>query len=419
MRDAVAAMATTIDACVSASVWSLPDPELIASLDAVHQAQQRLAAVQLTLVRELDARGVAVTQGASSTPVWLRERLRMSIRSAHRLVRLAAALDRAPGVLREALAAGAVTVEQAQVIAAAVTALPDEVGSAVLDKATATLVDLAGQHEPRTLGGLGERILAVVAPEAAEEAERQALERAERRAFRDRYLSLTDTGDGAVRIHGRLGTEAAATVRAALDPLCVPGRLTAAGDERTPGQRRADALVEVCRLAMHTATLPDNGGDRPQVVLTVGYDVLLRQLGAAQLDTGQRLSAETARRLACDATILPAVLDGAGQPLDLGRQRRLVTGALRRVLVLRDGGCAFPGCDRPPRWCDAHHLVHWSAGGLTSLANCALLCGFHHRLIHHSDWTIHIGHDGRPEFIPPAWIDPTQQPRRNTYHRRQ
>ena len=128
--------------------------------------------------------------------------------------------------------------------------------------------------------------------------------------------------------------------------------------------------------------LPDNGGDRPQVVVTVPFDPLRRAFGAGVIDTGDRLSADAARRLACDARILPAVLDGAGQPLDLGRERRLFTGPLRRALVLRDGGCAFPGCDRPPRWCDGHHVIHWADGGATSLANAVLLCGHHHRLIH-------------------------------------
>ncbi|HZN20175.1 MAG TPA: DUF222 domain-containing protein, partial [Micromonosporaceae bacterium] len=152
-----------------------------------------------------------------------------------------------------------------------------------------------------------------------------------------------------------------------------------------------------------------------QVVVTVDYDLLTRQLGPGLLDTGQNLSPQTVRRLACDARVLPAVLDGAGQPLDLGRQRRLVTGALRRALVLRDGGCAFPGCDRPARWCQGHHVQSWADGGPTRLSNIALICTFHHRLLHHGGWSVHIAPDGRPEFTPPTWVDPAQRPRRNHY----
>jgi hypothetical protein len=210
--------------------------------------------------------------------------------------------------------------------------------------------------------------------------------------------------------------EQAAVVQAALDPLCGPQ----AADDRSAGQRRADALEEVCRLALHTTELPDNGGDRPQVVVTTEFDVLAGRLGVGRLDTGERLSPSAVRVLCCDAMLLPAVLGTAGQPLDLGRERRLFTGALRRALVLRDGGCAFPGCDRPPRWCQGHHVVPWQDGGATCLDNAVLICGFHHRLIHEpGGWSVFIAPDGRPTFVPPRWFDPQQHPRRNRYHRRE
>ena len=344
MRVATAMIAEAVDVCAATAVWALGDGELVEALDELHVVQQRLAAVNLALARELDGRGLAVAQGASSTAVWLRERMRMSISAARRLVELAAALDAGPAVVRDGLAAGAVTVEQAQVIIQAVAALPAEAGPAVTDKAAATLVDYARDYEPVALRRLGERILQVVAPDMAEQVELAALARAEQRAHRDRHFTLSDAGKGAVRLSGRLGAEAAAVVRAALEPLCRP----VPGDERTPGQRRADALEDICRLALSTDELPDHGGDRPQVVVTVGYDTLVRQLGPGLLDTGETLSPEAVRRLACDAQIVPAVLDGTGQPLDLGRQRRLVTGALRRALVLRDGGCSFPAATDQP-----------------------------------------------------------------------
>ena len=411
MRVVSAMIAQAVEACAGTAVWGLSDGELVAGLDELWVAQRRLAAVHLALVREVDGRGLAVAQGASSTVVWLRERMRMSAGAARRLVELAAAVDAGPAVVREGLAAGVLSLEQAQVVTRAVAVLPAEVGPAVVDKAAAALVGYAGEYEPVALRRLGERILQVVAPEVAEQVEAAALGRAERRADRDRFLTLSDGGDGAVRLSGRLGAEAAAVVRAALEPLCRP----LPGDTRTPAQRRADALTDICRLALATAELPDQGGEPPQVVVTVDYDLLARQLGPGLLDTGETLSPEAVRRLACDARVLPAVLDGAGQPLDLGRQRRLVTGALRRALVLRDGGCAFPGCDRPARWCQGHHVRSWVDGGPTCLSNVVLICTFHHRLLHHGGWSVHIAPDGRPEFTPPTWADPTQQPRRNHY----
>ncbi|WP_432417593.1 DUF222 domain-containing protein [Actinoplanes solisilvae] len=142
-------------------------------------------------------------------------------------------------------------------------------------------------------------------------------------------------------------------------------------------------------------------------------------LSSGITDTGIRLSASTVRRLACEARILPAVLGGHSQVLDLGRSRRLARGALRRALHIRDRGCAFPDCDRPPRWTDVHHLVSWINGGLTCLDNTVLLCRAHHRLIHHptAGWQVRLGADGHPVFIPPSSIDPLRRPLRNLYHR--
>jgi hypothetical protein len=277
------------------------------------------------------------------------------------------------------------------------------------------------------LGRLGQRIFEVVAPDEAGKQALDELERAERRAWHDRGLWLTDVaGTSRVRLTGWLDQDGAASVRAALDPLSAPRTMRRAGndtdgdDTRSPAQRRVDALVEVCRLASACGQLPDNGGDRPQVVVTIDFESLRQQVGTGTFDDGSHLSPAAARRLACDAGIIPAVLGTASQTLDLGRQTRLATGPLRRALVLRDRGCAFPGCDRPPRWTDAHHIVHWSDGGPTDLGNLALLCGHHHRLIHHSEWQIRINpKDGLPEFTPPAYIDADQRPRRNKNHRRE
>ncbi|MEV0271577.1 DUF222 domain-containing protein [Hamadaea sp. NPDC050747] len=189
-------------------------------------------------------------------------------------------------------------------------------------------------------------------------------------------------------------------------------------DLRSAGARRADALVELCQRILNAAELPDNGGEKPHLTVTLPWDALQAKVGAGLLDTGDLLTPETVRRLACDAMIIPAVLGGDGQILDLGRARRLIDGPLRRALVLRDRGCAFPGCDRPPQWCHGHHLKAWADGGNTCLANSVLLCGFHHREIHHGHWEVRIRPDGFPEFLPPTFIDPQRRPVRNTLHRR-
>ncbi|NUR70997.1 MAG: DUF222 domain-containing protein, partial [Hamadaea sp.] len=189
-------------------------------------------------------------------------------------------------------------------------------------------------------------------------------------------------------------------------------------DLRSAGARRADALIELCERILHAGELPDNGGQKPHLTVTLPWEQLKAKVGAGLLDTGDLLTPETVRRLACDAVIIPAVLGGDGQVLDVGRARRLIDGPLRRALVLRDRGCAFPGCDRPPQWCDGHHVQAWADGGTTCLANSVLLCGFHHREIHHGHWQVRIRTDGFPEFLPPAFIDPFRRPVQNTLHRR-
>jgi len=188
-------------------------------------------------------------------------------------------------------------------------------------------------------------------------------------------------------------------------------------DARTPQQRLADALVEAGERLLAQGGLPASGGERPQLVVTLDYDRLAAGLGSGTLTRGEEITPSAIRRLACDAGIIPAVLGTRGQVLDLGRSARTASPAQRRALTLRDGGCAFPGCDRPPGWTQAHHLQYWEHFGPTDLENLVALCGFHHRLVHEENWEIAPPKDGiRPLFTPPAWIDPQRRPRRNHFH---
>jgi hypothetical protein len=395
--------------------WAMSGPELVAALDEAHALRVEVDALMLRLLRQIDVEKTASAVSASSTGVWYRNRHRVGIGGAHRLVRVAKRVAAAPDVLGEAVAFGAVNLDQADVVTYALARIPREVGVEIREQAAAALVELCAELDPDQLKQVGARILSLVAPEVADELDRKAMERDEAQARRERYFTLVPDGVG-VRLSGRLTPEGAAVVRAAIDPLCTP----TSHDGRSPEQRRADALVDVCRLALATTDLPENGGDRPQVVVNLDFDILKQELGAGTLDNGDRITPEAARRVACDAGLIPMVLNGHGVPLDVGRTRRLVTGGLRRALMARDRGCCFPGCDRDTRWTDAHHIVPWSHGGPTSLENTLLVCGFHHDQLHEPDgWTVFIDPDGRPTFIPPTRVDPLQRPRRNRYHRRQ
>ena len=119
--------------------------------------------------------------------------------------------------------------------------------------------------------------------------------------------------------------------------------------------------------------------------------------------------------LADQADIYTIRLDTHGAILDYGCTRRLAYPAQRRALTARDKGCTFPGCTRPASWCQVDHVIPWYLGGPTNLDNLHLLCGFHHREYEKRGWTVHIRH-GIVEWTPPAWLDPTRTPRRNTAH---
>ena len=242
------ALGRVLDECLAEPVWAKPESPVVDELDQLLIAAQKIAAATLARVREVDGRGLAVAEGATSTLSWLRDRHRISGGAASRLVKLARAVD-VDSPTQEALAAGAVNVEQAHIITDAVAKLPAEHRKAGEEH----LLGEAATFGPRELGRLGQRIFEVVAPEQADK----------------------------------------------------------------------QALAEVERA------------------------------------------------------------------------------------------------ERPPRWTDAHHIVHWSSGGPTDLDNLVLLCGHHHRLIHHSDWQVKINsRDGLPEFTPPAYVDADRRPRRNKYHRR-
>ncbi|MGB8258370.1 MAG: DUF222 domain-containing protein, partial [Pseudonocardiaceae bacterium] len=177
-----------------------------------------------------------------------------------------------------------------------------------------------------------------------------------------------DRRDGRLGLEGYLEPEHRAAVRSLIEQLAAP-RPAIAGipDPRTGPQRNADALLEVCGLARAAQDCPSTAGEPPHLTVTIDWEALRTGLGVATLDYGTLISASDARRWACDAKIIPVVLGGRSEPLDVGRALRTVPLSVRRALVARDRGCAFPGCDRPPGMCQAHHCRHWIDNGETSV----------------------------------------------------
>ena len=183
-----------------------------------------------------------------------------------------------------------------------------------------------------------------------------------------------------------MNPEARAVVEAAINAASAPQVVDGIPDTRTVDQRRGDALLGVCRRATVATSMVTRAGAKATVLVTIGLDDLRDRTRPGVLvggvDGGTVLGPETVRRLACDANILPAVLGGSGQILDLGGYRRAFTSAQVRALWLRDRHCTFPGCTVPGTWADAHHLWHWADGGPTDLDNGTLLCGRHHTIVH-------------------------------------
>jgi hypothetical protein len=424
--DGLEPLVAAVEALAAQDLAALPDSEAAQRVLALRRLLDRLEGQWLRELAAVDGRGAAgAEQGvaADATAGWLRARLRAGGGTCRGWVRTARALFRGPlpGTGR-ALAAGELSVAHAAVIAHGTHHLL----STTAAQAEPVLLEVARRLDPPTLRKVVHHLAEVADPETAQEQSQHQHER--------RGLWVSPTLEGMVAIDGLLDPEAGETLLTALEPLARP---TTADDTRNGSQRRADALTELARRALEGGRLPQTGGVRPQVTVTVDLASLLGHpdLPGAEGDWTGPLPAETARRLACDATLtravvtrrhahgdtgdpgdpgdlaarlraaitlLPPALGGAPpEPLELGRTTRVISATQRRALAVRDGGCVFPGCDRPLAWCDAHHLRHWLHGGPTDLANLVLLCRAHHRAVHEGGWRLHRHPDGDLAANPP------------------
>lgn len=362
-------------------------------LEGLSRQAARLEGLRLAVLAAAD--DVAEDAGARSAGAWLADRVRADGREGRRWQRLAEAVDDRYAATGAALRDGAVSTAQVEVVVAALDALPAGVGPVVRGRAEERLLVDAAHFTPRELRVLGRRVLDVVAPEVAEDHERRALEREERRAH-DRMRILTrDLGNGMSRALVDLPTVSMDLWLTQLHAFASPRRdhLEQADlpevERRDPEtgarigypQRLAQAFCTMLER-IPAGVLPAQGGDATTLLVTIDHKDLEAGVGAARLSTGGRLSVGETRRLACNAGILPVVLGGASQPLDLGRKRRFFQPAQRKAMAVRDRECRAAGCDVPAAWCEAHHLRPWSALGRSDLADGILLCGFHHHRAH-------------------------------------
>ncbi len=349
---------------------------------------------------------VAETTGARDAAAWLAHAARLRSEDVRAESRLATALDRDRPRLSTAVRDGEVNLAQSQVIHHALTRLPADTPADTITEAEAVLVGYAADFGPRELARLGRGILDVVAPDVADELDAKHLQDLEAHAEEKTRLTIRRLGDGTTRISARIpdaaGTRLATYLHAYTNPRVSTRSQSDLLDHREPHSdlvdHRGDDPVTrpayprrlgeaFCRLLEHAdpQRMPLHGGDATTLVVTIPLASLKRDLATAGLlddpDDG-RITANEARRLACTAQIVPAVLGGRSKVLDLGRARRLFTSAQRKALLIRDRTCRAEGCEIPGTWAEAHHWVPWSTGGHTDLKDGVLLCSHHHHRAH-------------------------------------
>jgi len=338
-------------------------------------------------LRRFDKGGGYAATAALTAKAWLRWKCNFSPAAAADRVAVSRELADLP-LATEAFADGDISYPHAAMIARTA----EKLGEKMEANAETILVTAAKDLDLGQLRVVTMKLQHLVDPDSVLDESNESHER--------RFLSLSQTLDGVFYLNGRLDSEGGATLQTALNALGGP---PTAEDRRTPKQRRADLLVELARRQLDGGNLPEVGGQRPHLAVTVSIATLANQPGspAAELEWAQPIPAETARRLACDAAITPVFVGSESDQPQAGQTSRSISGSQRRALVVRDKGCRFPGCDRPPDWTDAHHLQHWADGGKHVMDNLVLLCRRHHRKVHEEGWRLGITADGEIAAVPP------------------
>ena len=411
------ALLHAVDALQRVDESAMPDAVLCDQLKVLRTQIDRLESVFTSKVGLMHVRGAANNEGYLTTAAFLRHVCKLTAGAARGRVDTAALLSVWP-LVAAAFAEGAISYPHASMVTSTLSTLP----LAVAVDAQPVLVEAAKLLDTRRLAQTARRLRHIVDPDG-----QGGLDE---RHYEQRWLEVVTTFAGTVAVNGVLDAESGAVLLTALEALMGP---PAPDDDRSGPQRRADALVELARVGLDHANLPDVGGERPHLLVMATLEGLRGDAGAqpAELGWAGSVHNDTARRLACDPIVtrivtseparllrtdrscfephrtktrttqregpevsmllldsLPPQLRGPCQPLDVGRAERLATAPMRKALLIRDRGCAAPGCHCPPGRLEAHHIVHWIDGGVTAVYNLVLLCRRHHRFVHERGWRI-------------------------------
>ena len=323
---------------------------------------------------------VGAESGARDAADWVAHATQADLRAARSDRHLARKLRDRP-LVTAGLRTGKVSTAQAHAIVNGIAELPTTLGPELTAQAEETLVGYAEHHRPGELRRLARRILDVVAPEISEAEDAKALEAEERRANEKASLRFQDIGGGRTRIWGSIPTPTARRLQTYLEAWTSPRQ----SGEPMPQHRAYAHALGALLEHLDPDRLPEHGGSATTLFVTLTHEQLTSELATADLvadDGTTSISAQEARRLACQASIIPVVLGGKSEVLDLGRSRRLYTAAQHKAARLRDRRCRAEGCTIPASWTELHHRRPWSEGGATDLDNAACLCTIHHHRIH-------------------------------------
>jgi len=437
MTFSTASYATLADLSVSFAFPSprdVDDAELLALKRELAEIRRRLDAADAAVSAEIANRsrpelgydGLAQRLGARTPEKLIQRVAGVTARDARTQIRvgtLVASLadDAAPTPpwlrpIASAVAAGALSLEAAEAIRAGLGTAGSGVTVAALSEAAERLMREARELTVEKLAARAREVRASLDVEHV--AEREELMRSQR------YLHLIPRADGMTRLDGLLDPESAAKVTAVYDAATSPRRggprfvdpaLSAEADtlledSRTTEQIALDTFIELLTLGTTADVTAFIGARKPSVQVLVTQADLDQRAGIAFIEgQTEAVSIQTAERHMCESGSAPILMED-GQVVNLGRELRLFNRKQRIGLAARDGGCIWPGCDRPPSWCEAHHIVEWSRNGRTDIADGVLLCKHHHLLVHNNGWQV-IRCGSQYAIVPPASIDPSRTPR--------
>ncbi len=384
-------LASTLKDTTDVAVEFMSASEKRAALLRVVEIGSQLESLRLRLIAA--SGDVAAIEGQRDVATWLSAHTRTDRRDNSRAERLGRALDRRWPQVARALAEARLNPAQAEVIVAGLDQLPREIPADICEKAEAQLVVDAERWGPRELRILARRILDVVAPELGEDLERKLVDAEEANARRTTSPVTQRHNDGTTDIRIKVPDHVADRLLTYLHAFTSPRHLSAHGRRRDldePHPRRLGAAFCSFLESVDPKRLPLHGGDATTVMVTIDLAALRDGLGTAIVGADTVISVGEARRLACNASIIPVVLGGKSEILDLGRTARFYGPPQRKAMKVRDKSCRAFGCDVPADWCEAHHFAEpWSRGGKTNLADGKLFCPFHHQRAHDSAY-LHI-----------------------------